>query len=228
MSTLTTATGYQQTKVEIRPVFRRLALLAPIGAVLFTVSWLVLGFISTGYRLFDLEISPYSAVSQPISGLGLGETGPYMNTAFVLCGTLLIFGSIGFANCWPSVTHRGLWRTSAILLTFTGVGMIIDGLFTLESVLMHLAGYLLALVTPIVSFTLFGILLWKEYDARRFAALLFVASVLTLTLFVTFQLIFDPYASGDNIGIAGLVQRALAVNVLATFAVLGLAGAYRN
>jgi hypothetical protein len=195
---------------------------------LFTAAWFGLGFVSPGYQLFDLEISPYSALSQPISGLGLGVTGPYMNSAFVLGGVLLIAGAIGIANCWPSATHRGLWRTSVILLPLTGIGMIIDGLFTLESVLMHLAGFLLALVVPVVSFTVFGILLWKEYNARPLARMLFVAAAITLALFVTFQVIFDPYASGDNTGIAGLVQRTLAVVVLAMFTVLGIAGARRS
>ncbi|MFB9273517.1 DUF998 domain-containing protein [Cohnella cellulosilytica] len=213
---------------EIHPIFRRLAMLAPIGAVLFTIAWLVLGFISPGYKLFDLEISPYSAVSQPISGLGLGMTGPYMNAAFVLGGVLLMLGAAGIANCWPSVTYRGLWRTSVILLPLTGLGMVICGLFTLESVLMHLAGFLLALVIPVVSFILFGILLWKEYGARFLALLLFLAGALTLAFFIIFQIIFDPYSSGENTGMAGLVQRALAVVVLAMFTILGIVGARRT
>ena len=67
----------------------RLGILIPIGAGLFTVAWFVLGLVSPGYRLFDLVIEPYSAVSQPVSGLGLGVTAPWMNAAFVLGGLLV-------------------------------------------------------------------------------------------------------------------------------------------
>jgi hypothetical protein len=54
------------------------------GPVLFTVAWLLLGFVSPGYTMFDIRIEEYSAISQPISGLGMGVTAPYMNAAFVL------------------------------------------------------------------------------------------------------------------------------------------------
>ena len=53
---------------------------------LFTLAWAVLGALSPGYRLFDLVIDPYSPIAQPISGLGLGVTGPYMNAAFIVGG----------------------------------------------------------------------------------------------------------------------------------------------
>ena len=68
----------------------RPAILAPLGAALFTVSWAVLSAVSPGYRLFDLVIEPYDPVSQPISGLGRGVTGPWMNTAFVVGGLLQV------------------------------------------------------------------------------------------------------------------------------------------
>lgn len=45
-----------------------------------------LGFLSPGYTLWGTHIAPYSPVSQPVSGLGLGPTAPFMNAAFVLSG----------------------------------------------------------------------------------------------------------------------------------------------
>ena len=62
----------------------KLALGAIAGPVLLTLAWFVLGFVSPGYSLWGTRIAPYSAISQPLSGLGLGPTGPYMNAAFVL------------------------------------------------------------------------------------------------------------------------------------------------
>src|SRR5438105_328413 len=63
---------------------RWLALGAIVGPVLFTVAWLVLGFLSPGYAAWGTWIGPYSPIHQGISGLGLGVTAPYMNTAFVV------------------------------------------------------------------------------------------------------------------------------------------------
>lgn len=74
---------------------RWLALGAAVGPVLFTLSWFVLGFLSPGYTLWGTKIAPYSPLSQPVSGLGLGPTGPLMNTAFVVSGLLLLVGVTG-------------------------------------------------------------------------------------------------------------------------------------
>jgi hypothetical protein len=73
---------------------RRLALGAVAGPILFTVAWLILGALSPGYTVSGTWISPYSAISQPISGLGLGETARHMNTAFV---------SVVY-SCWPGLS----------------------------------------------------------------------------------------------------------------------------
>src|SRR5437870_469577 len=68
---------------------RWLTLSAVVGPVLFTLAWGILGAISPGYTAWGIRIAPYSPVSQPISGLGLGPTAPFMNLAFVI-GALLI------------------------------------------------------------------------------------------------------------------------------------------
>ena len=83
------------TAPAIPQTARWLALSAVSGSVLFTFSWFILGFVSLGYSLWGIRIAPYSAVSQPISGLGLGITGPVINTAFVLGGILILVGVVG-------------------------------------------------------------------------------------------------------------------------------------
>ena len=72
-----------------------LALGAVAGPILFTLAWFILGFLSPGYSLYGILIAPYSPISQPVSGLGLGPTGTLMNTAFVLCGLLQLVGVVG-------------------------------------------------------------------------------------------------------------------------------------
>jgi hypothetical protein len=74
---------------------RWLGLGALAGPALFTLAWFVLGFLSPGYTIFGTEIASYSPIIQPISGLGLGPTAPFMNSAFVLSGILLMAGVIG-------------------------------------------------------------------------------------------------------------------------------------
>src|SRR6266567_989037 len=85
---------------------RWLALGALAGPLLFTFAWFGLGFLSPGYTLFDTLIAPYSPISQPVSGLGLGPTGPFMNAAFVLSGLLLFAGVIG--------VFQGIGETGAV------------------------------------------------------------------------------------------------------------------
>src|SRR5437773_1470622 len=84
-------------KADLAPaseIVRWLALGAVIGPILFTASWFVLGFLSPGFTIFGTRVAPYSAISAPISGLGLGPTGPFMNAAFVLGGLLLLVGTV--------------------------------------------------------------------------------------------------------------------------------------
>src|SRR5256885_16376039 len=71
---------------------RVMTLGALVGPVLFTMSWLVLGAVSPGYTMWDIVVRSYSPIAQPISGLGLGVTGPFMNAAFVASAALLFAG----------------------------------------------------------------------------------------------------------------------------------------
>lgn len=195
-----------------RAAASRLALLAPIGALVFTLAWLVLGAISPGYELFGTVIAPYSWISQPVSGLGLGVTGPWMNAAFIVGGALVLVGTLATARRW---TRRGRLAAAAfVLIALTGVGMIVCGVFTLESMMLHLLGFLLAVPLPAIGFLLAGAALRRAEP--RLAVVAFVGGALTLVLFVVFQLTFDATGSGGNEGVAGLVQRALILVALAT------------
>ena len=79
----------------------RAGLLAVLGAAAFTVIWAVLGFVSDGYRMWDITVDSYSWIAQPISGLGLGSTAPVMNAAFVVCGILISVGTWSAARRSP-------------------------------------------------------------------------------------------------------------------------------
>jgi hypothetical protein len=202
---------------------RWLALGAVAGAALFTLAWFVLGFLSPGFTIFGTEISPYSPISQPISGLGLGPTAPFMNAAFVLSGILLMAGVIGV---FQSPTIRASSRPAArwacaALLALSPLGFVVAGIFTLEEPLPHLIGFLLATGTPVLGFLAAGVFLRGIPRWRRLGSWLLLGSPLTLVLVVLFFLTFDQAAIVAGHGVAGLTQRILAVEVLAWFVAMG-------
>lgn len=198
---------------------RWLSLGAVAGPVLFTLAWLVLGFLSPGYPLWDMEIEPYSPISQPVSGLGLGVTAPYMNAAFVLSGLLILAGSVGIFHSIGELSRRARW-TGAVLLGLHGLGAVMDGIFTLESFFLHFVGFLLALST-IVSFPVVGRLFRRVPRWRRLGGWLLLAGPLTLVLAVAYFASFDPVVAGSGIGVGGLIQRILIAEIQVWIVAMG-------
>ncbi len=191
-----------------------------ISPIALTLLWFVLGFVSEGYDLWDLHITPYSAISQPISGLGMGATAPFMNAGFVLYGLAMIWGSVGFARALPGL-GQGATRRAAALLGLHGLGAIIVGVFDLEAILLHLAGFLLV-VSPIATFPLLARELRRAPGWRSAVRVLYVAGALTLLLTVVYFATFDPEAAGENTGVGGLTQRILLLQLSAWFVWLGI------
>jgi len=201
---------------------RTLALGAVIGPVLFTVAWLVLGFLSTGYTLFGHTFTGYSPISQPISGLGMGGTAVHMNTAFVLTGAILILGVVGVIRTTDGTGRPALRRAAMVLLAGTGLGQVVCGLFPLTAMMPHMLGFLLALGLPVVSFAVAGRYFRHQPGRRRFGtALMTVGSTLALLLLIAFFMAFQPTADGAGHGIAGLVQRAGVLHIHAWFIAMG-------
>jgi hypothetical protein len=200
---------------------RWLALGAVAGPVLFTLAWLILGLLSPGYTLFGTLIAPYSPISQPISGLGLGPTGPFMNGAFVLGGLMLAAGVICVFETTTATSRPAARRTCAALLALSPLGMVIAGIFTFEAVMAHLMGFLLGVATPVLSFLVAGSFLRGIPRWRRFGGWLLFGSPLTLALLVLFFITFDPAAAGQGEGLAGLTQRVLSIEVHAWFVAMG-------
>lgn len=203
----------------VRPA-RLLALGAVAGPLLFTGAWLVLGAVSDGYTLFDHRFTDYSPVSQPISGLGMGSTAPYMNTAFVVTGLLLVVGVVGSFRLLPP-GPAGPRRWSVGLLACTGVGQVVCGLYDLEAAEPHALGFGLAAGTPVVAFLVAGHYLRRLPGWRRLGSWLRYGSPVTLVLLVAFFATFTPTADGAEQGVAGLVQRLLVLQLHGWFVVIG-------
>lgn len=209
---------------HVSSVARWLALCAVVGPILFTLAWVVLGFLSPGYTLWGKRIAPYSPISQPVSGLGLGPTAPFMNIAFVLSGLLAIVGVIGIFQTTKTSSRVETGRACTVLLILSPLGSVIDGIFTLESSsFIHLfVGFLLGCLTPVVSFLVTGLFFRRIPTFRRFGTWLLLGSPLTLMLVVLFFLTFNAIASGDNQGVAGLTERILVVEIQAWYVIMGL------
>lgn len=190
-----------------------------VAPVAFTLVWVVLGFVSDGYELWDMRIAPYSAVAQPISGLGMGSTAPVMNTSFVVYGLAMAWGSMVFARGLPTLDDRAQRRVGA-LLALHGLGSIMVGLFDLEAIMLHLAGFLLV-VSPALTFPLVSRRLRHIPGWRTASRGLNVAGVSTLLLTIAYFATFNPEAAGDNRGIGGLTQRMLVAQLAGWFVWLG-------
>ncbi|GAA1915782.1 hypothetical protein GCM10009775_05340 [Microbacterium aoyamense] len=178
----------------------------------------MLGAVSPGYELFGHTIAPYSWISQPVSGLGLGVTGPTMNAAFIVGGLLVLVGTLATARAWWR--RGGLGRTAVVLMVLSGVGMIVCGAFTLESMMLHLSGFLLAVPLPAVGFVLAGLAVRLESPTLGLIGI--GGGAASLVLFAIFMGIFDATGAGGNVGVAGLVQRALILVTLATLSALAV------
>ncbi len=200
---------------------RWLALGAVVGPVLFTLAWFILGFLSPGYTAWDTRIAPYLPISQPISGLGLGITAPFMNTAFVLNGLLILVGVVGIFQGIREMGILARW-SCMVLLALSPLGMVVDGFFTLEAILPHTAGFLLGCATPVLSFAVIGLLLRRVESFRRFGTWLLLGSPLTLALLILYFLTFSPTVAGIRTGVAGLTERILGIEVQAWFVIMGL------
>ena len=202
-----------------RPAWRWLALGVIAGPVLFTLGWFVIGFISPGYTMWGTRIAPYSAVSQPLSGLGLGPTGPFMNTIFIASGLLIVAGAVGVFSAIPELGSTARW-IGTIVLALPGLGSVMDGIFTLEHFFLHFVGFGLALTT-IVGFPVIGYLLRRVRGWRGFGSGLILAGPLTLALTVLYFATFTPTIEGIQHGVAGLTERILVLELQAWYVAIG-------
>jgi hypothetical protein len=127
---------------------------------------------------------------------------------------------VGISQRLPELSARQRW-SNALLLATTGVGMVLCGLFTLEAILPHMLGVLLALGTPVLSFVVLGRLLRRIPRWQRFGTWLVLGSPLTLLLLVLSFATLDPVAAGQGLGVAGLTQRVVVLEVMGWFALMG-------
>jgi ubiquinone/menaquinone biosynthesis C-methylase UbiE/hypothetical membrane protein len=205
-----------------QPAARLLAMGAIAGPVLLTLAWVVLGLTRPATKnAWGVSGGVTGMISQPFSGLGLGTNGSLFNAAFVLSGLLLLAGVIGVFQTIEADGRPVAWRAWAALLALSALGLIVCGIYTLESFLLHMMGFVLGCVTPVASFLVTGLSLRRLPPWRRFGTWLLVGSPLTLLLLVIFFLTFDQTRMSAGLGVAGLTERILVVEVLGWFVAMG-------
>ena len=143
-----------------------------------------------------------------------------MNTAFVFSGLLILAGVVGIFQGIREMGALARWSCT-MLLALSPLGMAVDGIFTLESFLPHMVGFLLAAASPVLSFVVVGLLLRRIPRWRRFGNWLLLGSPLTLALLILYFLTFSPTLAGIQTGVAGLTERILGIEVQAWFVAMG-------
>jgi hypothetical membrane protein len=180
---------------------RWLALGAVVGPVLGTLVWIVLGFVRPGY----------SPISQPVSALGIGPNGAFMDAAFMLDGLLCMVAVIAvFQGLKNELGTGGRWTCTALLL-LSPFGLLWVGVFTMNTLALHLVGAQLAFATPILALPIAGFVLRHIPHWRRFGTwMLVIGGPLTLALlvgFITSVPVSERVAGGGSYGVW---ERALA------------------
>ena len=201
---------------------RWLALGAVAGPILLTLAWIVLGLIRPDTKNeWGVSGGITGMITQPFSGLGLGPNGSLFNAAFLLNGLLILAGVFGIFQTIEAGGRPAARKTSAILLALSGLGSVMCAVFTLESFFLHMTGFILGCGTPVLSFLATGFFLRGIARWRRFGTWLLLGSPITLILLVLFFLTFHYDTMSAGLGVAGLTERILVIEVQAWYMAMG-------
>jgi len=149
-------TGFPENK----EIVRWLALGAVAGPILLTLAWIILGLTRPDTKTeWGVSGGITGMITQPFSGLGLGPNGSLFNAAFLLNGILILVGVFGVFKTIGTGERPVLYKVSAALLALSGLGSVICAVFTLESFLPHMAGFLLGTGAPVLGFLATGFFL---------------------------------------------------------------------
>jgi hypothetical membrane protein len=204
--------GFAKPSTQASPqALRWLALGTIVGSVLFVLTWLVLG-----------QLHPnYSPVSQYISDLELGPGGVLMRTVYVLNGLLLTVGTIAIFQ-GSKQTFGAVARWSCIvLLVLSPLGVLWDGIFTLNTLALHNLGVYMAASTPVIAFLIVGLVLRRVPEWKHFGTWMLVGCPLTLALIVGFTTSVPMSELVTGGGSIGLWQRALITEIQAWYVAMG-------
>lgn len=203
---------------------RWLTLGAVIGPVLFTLAWIVLGVLQPAIQTdYGVMGGLSGAISNPISGLGVGPNAPLFNAVgFVLSGLITFVGVVAVFQTTRATGREALRAVCMVLLALSPLGMALAGVFTLKtSVMLHLAAALVAFLAAIAGFVAAGFYFRQTPRWRRFGNWLLVAAPLSLALMVAYFVSFNIATVAAGAGVAGLTERIFVLEVHAWYVALG-------
>lgn len=203
---------------------RWLALGAIIGPVLFTLAWIVLGILQPAVQTdYGVMGGISGAISNPISGLGVGPNAHLFNTVgFVLSGIILLVGVIGIFQTTQASGRASARRVCTVLLSLSSIGMVMAGIFTLKSsVMLHSLAAGVGFLAAIVGFLAAGFYFRQIPRWRRLGNWLLLAGPLSLALMVTYFVSFNVATVAAGNGVAGLTERVFILEVHAWYVAMG-------
>jgi hypothetical membrane protein len=194
------------------------------------MAWVVLGVLQPAvHTSFGVIGGLSGAISNPISGLGVGPQADLFNAAFVVCGLMQLGGIVAALHALAP-ERRSIWREiCAGMLSISPFGLAMAGVFTLASaLLLHILAGMLVFATPIASFAVAGVFLRRSRDWKQLGNALLIASPVTLLLFVLYSVSFDQAQTAAGLGVAGLTERVLMLEIQAWYVVMGWLAFHRS
>ena len=189
--------------------------LLPLGAIggpiLFDVAWMVIGHLRPGY----------SSVSRPISALAIGPDGVFVRTAFLLYGALVTVGTVSALRSVKQELGAVAHWACTLLLILSPLGILWTGVFTMDAMVLHIAGAQVGCGTPIIVLPIAGLLLGRAPSWRRFGTWMLLGGPLTIALTAGFMESVPLSAMATGGGTFGLWQRALFLEIQAWYVAIG-------
>lgn len=162
------------------------------------------------------------AISNPISGLGVGPHAQLFNSAFVLCGLIQLAGAVGVFQTIRTAGRPVTRWTCTFLLAHSPLGLAMAGIYSLAvSIPLHTMAAALIFLTPVISFLGAGFYFRGVAGWRQFGNWLLLGSPLTLLLLFLYAATFDQARVAAGQGIAGLTERIMMVEIQAWYVAMG-------
>jgi hypothetical membrane protein len=198
-----------------RSVLQRAPLAAGIvGPILFIAVFTVAGWLRPRY----------SATAEAVSDLGVGEAAWIQNANFFVFGALLLAFATGFRRAMSGVVGRRASTVAAVMIATTGIGLAAGGAFPAAPPtegLHFLVGFLLTVVSAIATTFYVGRRLRGTEGWQRVARYSMWSGIGALALVAFSFVALNPASPLEDMGIGGLIERLLVIEVFAWHAGMG-------
>ncbi len=163
----------------------------------------------------------YSAVGEPISGLGVGPGAPLMNGAFALLGLLTAAGALGKFFLLRELGAADRWLAGGAL-SLSGLGCVLCGVFTWQARTLHIMAATAGFGGPIIAFFVAGRAMLQSAVWRRVGTWLLGGAAFTLLLAAGFLILYCNDGTVGGVRVLGLFERVLLLHIQTWYVALAL------